>query len=62
MKNIFIQLKSKNLIKKEPLLKILDIDPEEDNLPDYIDSYFDKDQHSVPDNIQFIWTLITKHP
>lgn len=33
MKNIFIQLKAKTQLKKEPLLKILDIDPEEDNLP-----------------------------
>lgn len=36
MKNIFIQLKAKNILKKEPLLKLLDIDPEEENLPDHI--------------------------
>ena len=29
MKNIFIQLKPKIQLKKEPLLKLLDIDPEE---------------------------------
>ena len=62
MKNIFIQLKAKNILKKEPLLKLLDIDPEEENLPDHIDSYFDQDEHSVEDNIKFIFTLIEKHP
>jgi hypothetical protein len=47
MKNIFIQLKAKNILKKEPLLKLLDIDPEEENLPDHIESYFDQEEHST---------------
>ena len=29
MKNIFIQLKPKAQLKKDPLLKILDIDPDQ---------------------------------
>ena len=40
MKNIFIQLKSKVQLKQEPLLKMLDIDPEEDTVPPLIEEYF----------------------
>lgn len=59
MKNIFIQLKSKTQLKQEPLLKMLDIDPEEDTVPPLIEEYFeDEEEHSHSDAIAFIHKLI----
>jgi hypothetical protein len=61
MKNIFVELKAKVLFKRDPLLKMLNIDPEEDNLPDYLEDYLEVEgERSDKDNLEFIFTLI-KH-
>lgn len=62
MKNIFIQLKAKALLKKEPLLKMLNIDPEEEDMPAYLESYFESEtEATVKQNASFILTLTEHH-
>jgi hypothetical protein len=58
MKNIFIQLKGKASLKQDPLLKMLDIDPEEGTVPPVIQEYFETDSHSHSETVAFIVRLI----
>ena len=58
MKNIFIQLKPKANLKKDSLLKMLDIDPEEeDSIPAVIQEYFEGEDRSPQHTAAFIMRL-----
>jgi hypothetical protein len=62
MKNIFIQLKGKAQLKQEQLLKMLDIDPEEDEVPEFIENYFEQEEeHNAEEASTFIISLINKY-
>ncbi len=59
MKNIFLQLKTPSQIKKEPLLKLIGADEEEDKVPPVLEEYFENQaQHNNKDNALFTLQLI----
>lgn len=65
MKNIFIELgKSKVLLKQEPLLKLLELNEDEEApIPSFIEEYFDnQDDPSNATTVEFILKLISLYP
>jgi hypothetical protein len=59
MKNIFLQLKPKLVLKQAAIEKLLEIGQDEEETHPLLEQYFQKEEHTDADNSQFVLTLIS---